>query len=71
MSIIGTLVQSWPWPMISAFCGAGAFLLVGYTQIVRPRRRRRKLKRPFDAYFLVTSATIFGLTYVLQDDDAH
>jgi hypothetical protein len=57
--------------MISAFCGAGAFLLVGYTQIVRPRWRLYKLKRPFNAYFLITSINRFHLSYVLQDDDEH
>jgi hypothetical protein len=59
------------WSMISAVFGAAAFFLVGYTQIFRPWRRRRKLKHPFDAYFLITEAGRFQLDYVQQNAREH
>jgi hypothetical protein len=42
-----------------------------YTQILRPWCRRQKLKRPFEAHFLITSLGRFTLNYVLQDDEEH
>jgi hypothetical protein len=45
--------------------------LIGYTQIVRPWWRRRRLRHPFNAYFLVTSRGRFLLNYVHQDDREH
>ena len=72
-AISGILVTvgAWPWPMIGAFLAAGSLLLIGHTQIVRPWLRRRKLKRPFRAHFLITPPNRFPLKYVLQDDDEH
>jgi hypothetical protein len=64
-------ISTWPWPMIGAFLAGGSLLLIGYTQIIRPRLRRHKLKRPFEAYFLITSLDRFPLDYVLQDDHEH
>jgi hypothetical protein len=72
ISAILATISGWQWPMISAFFGAGAFSLVGYTQIIRPWLRRYKLRRPFKAYFLVTSLDRLPLLdYVLQDDQEH
>jgi hypothetical protein len=62
-------IQTWHWPIISAFFSAAAFFLILHVQILRPRRRRRKLKRPFDAYFLITSRNRFQLNYVVQDEN--
>jgi hypothetical protein len=72
-SISGLLatIQTWPWPIVSAFFGALAVSLIWYTQIGRPWRRRRKLKRPFNAHFLITSVGRFPLNYVQQDDREH
>jgi hypothetical protein len=64
-------IQTWPWPIVSAFFSAVVVSLIVYTQIVRPWQRRRKLKRPFEANFLITSQTRFPLNYVVQDDDEH
>jgi hypothetical protein len=66
-----TAIQTWPWPIASAIFSATALVLIGYVQIFRPWRRRRKLKRPFRAYFLITSLGRFPLNYVLQDDQEH
>jgi hypothetical protein len=73
VAISGALasIQDWQWPIISAFLSAAAVSLIVYTQIVRPWKRRRKLKRPFDAYFLITSLGRFPLNYVQQDDREH
>jgi hypothetical protein len=64
-------IQTWPWPIASAVFSATAVLLIGYVQIVRPWCRRLKLKRPFEAYFLITSLGRFPMNYVLQDDQEH
>jgi hypothetical protein len=64
-------LATWPWSMIAAILAGGSLLVAGHTQIVRPRLRRRKLKQPFRAYFLVTSLERFPLDYVLQDDREH
>ena len=48
-----------------------AVSLIGYTQIIRPWRRRRKLKRPFKAHFVITSVDRFTLNYVQQDYREH
>jgi hypothetical protein len=64
-------IGTWPWSMISAFLGAGSVSVIVYTQLLRPWNRRRRLKKPFDAYFLITSLSRFNLDYVLQDDDEH
>jgi hypothetical protein len=63
-------IKTWQWPIVSAVLSATVVLLTVYTQIMRPRNRRRKLKQPFDAYFLITSLR-FPLTYALQDDKEH
>ena len=68
ISEVWATIQTWQWPMISAFFSAAALFLIWYTQIGRPWRRRRKLKRPFKAYFLITSVNRFPLSYVLQDE---
>lgn len=62
-------IEAWRWPIISACFSAAAFFLILHVQIVRPWRRRRKLKRPFDAYFLITSRNRFQLNYVVQDEN--
>src|ERR1043166_4813876 len=64
-------LATWPWSMIAAILAGGSLLVAGHTQIVRPRLRRRKLKQPFRAYFLVTSLERFPLDYVPQDDREH
>jgi hypothetical protein len=64
-------ITTWQWPMIGAFLAGGSLLLIGHTQIIRPWLRRRKLRQPFRAYFLVTSLGRFPLDYILQDDHEH
>jgi hypothetical protein len=70
LEILGT-ISTWPWPMLAAFLAAGSLGVIGHTQIVRPRIRRWKLKRPFRAHFLITPSSRLPLNYVLQDDDEH
>jgi hypothetical protein len=64
-------IKTWHWPIVSAVLSALAVYLIAHVQIIRPWRRRRKLRRPFDAYFLITSVGRFPLNYVLQDNDEH
>jgi hypothetical protein len=64
-------MQEWPWPIISAVLSGTVVSLIVYTQIIRPWWRRQKLRRPFEAYFLITSLGRFPLNYVLQDDNEH
>jgi len=71
ISELSATIKTWPWPIISAFFSAAVVSLIGYTQFVRPWRRRCKLKRPFNAHFLITSVGRFPLNYVLQDDREH
>jgi hypothetical protein len=71
---LATLSALWAdlnWSIVSAFFGASAVFLVWYTQIFRPWRRRRRLRRPFDAYFLITSIGRFPLDYVQQNNREH
>ncbi|MGZ3308543.1 MAG: hypothetical protein ACXU9C_00835 [Xanthobacteraceae bacterium] len=62
---------SWPWAMISAVCGAGAFSVVVWTQIVRPLRRQFRLKHPCRVYFAIPALQSNKLEHVLQDDLGH
>jgi hypothetical protein len=71
-------ISAWNWPMIAAFLAGGSLvvgfvslLIVAHTQVIRPWLRRRKLKRPFAAYFSITSRHRFPLEYVVQDDQDH
>jgi hypothetical protein len=64
-------VSRFPIPTIGAALSLLTLILVYYTQIARPRSRRRKLKRPCDAYFIVTSADRRRLGYVSQDEREH
>jgi hypothetical protein len=73
------IMQSWSasaWEIMQSWSASAVFslttlLLIVYVQIIRPRRRRRKLRRPFHAYFLITSRGRFPLDYVHQDDQEH
>lgn len=65
------VIQTWPWPIASAGFSAAALWLLLHVQVVRPWCRRRKLSRPFRAYFLIPSLRHFPLNYVLQDERAH
>jgi hypothetical protein len=72
LSAILMTIDSWRWPIIGAFLSAGSLLIIAHTQIFRPWLRRRKLKRPFRAHFLITPSKLFPLSYVVQDgDDEH
>jgi hypothetical protein len=78
MMEIFTAISTWHWPMLAAFLAGGSFLvgtasllIVANTQVIRPWLRRRKLKRPFAAYFSITSLRRFPLEYVVQDDQDH
>jgi hypothetical protein len=71
ISAILMAIDTWRWPMIGAFLAAGSLSIIGHTQIIRPWLRRRKLKRPFRAHFLITHPNLFTLNYVFQDDDEH
>jgi hypothetical protein len=51
--------------------GVSTLFLVWFAQFFRPWLRRRQLRRPFDAYFLITTARRFSLDYVQQDSDEH
>jgi hypothetical protein len=71
-------IKAWQWPIISALISAISLLLSVATlslivclQIVRPWRRRRKLRRPFDAYFSIPLIDRVALNYVQQDDCEH
>jgi hypothetical protein len=66
-----TAIHNWGWPIISAICSAAALLLLAYIQILRPWIRRIRLKRPFKAYFLITSRDQFLLDYIQQDHREH
>jgi hypothetical protein len=71
MAAISAIWAALNWSMVSAFLSAVAVFLVWYTSIFRPWRRRRRLRRPFDAYFLITSTGRFPLDYVQQNDREH
>jgi hypothetical protein len=71
MAAISAMWAALDWPMVSALLGAATISLVWYTQIFRPWRRRRRLRRPFDAHFLITAADQFSLDYVQQNNREH
>jgi hypothetical protein len=71
---MATISATWAaldWPVVSALLGATTLFLVWYVQIFRPWRRRRQLKRPFDAHFLITANGQFPLDYVQQNNREH
>jgi hypothetical protein len=66
------------WPMLGVLIGASGVLisastlfLVSYVHFFRPWRRRRRLRRPFDAYFVITSTGRFPMDYVQQNNRDH
>lgn len=64
-------IQQWPWPMISALFAAAAFSILVYIQFIRPAIRRKNLKRPVRAVFLIPGHHRYRLSYVVQDSDDH
>jgi hypothetical protein len=71
MAEISAMLAALNWSMVSAFFSAAAVFLVWYVNFFRPWRRRRRLRQPFDAYFLITSTGRFRLDYVQQNDREH
>lgn len=72
------MIETWPWQKFTGPISAASFflsvvtlsLLVGI-QLYRPWKRRRDLRRPFTAHFLIPSAGEVPLNYVQQDNRAH
>jgi len=64
-------IAAWPWAMFSTVFGGAVFLMVLHTQFIRPWRRRRKLRHPFKAHFVITARNRFELSYAQQDDKDH
>jgi hypothetical protein len=71
MAAISAMWAALDWPIISALLGATTLSLVWYTQIFRPWRRRWRMRRPFDAHFLITASDQFRLDYVQQNNREH
>jgi hypothetical protein len=71
MAAISAMLAALDRPTVSVLLGATTLFLVWYTQIFRPWRKRRQLRRPFDAYFLIPSADQFALDYAQQNNRAH
>jgi hypothetical protein len=71
MAAISAMWAAVDLPTVSVLFGATTIFLVWYTQIFRPWRRRRRLRRPFDAHFLITAADQFPLDYVQQNNREH
>jgi hypothetical protein len=71
MAEISAISAALNWSMVSAFLSAATLFLVWYVNFFRPWRRRRRLRQPFDAYFLITSTGRFRLDYVQQNDREH
>jgi hypothetical protein len=73
--MIMAFIANWPWPTIGkvATIGLGALTLaiVFYVNIVRPRRRRRRLKNPFDVYFVIPPNEHHECEYAIQDNEEH
>ena len=61
-------IQTWPWPTILGFVTVS---LIVSLQILKPWRRRSRLKRPFKARFVITARGRFSLSYIVQDDRDH
>jgi hypothetical protein len=71
MAAIFAMLAALDRQMVSVLLGAITLCLVWYTQIFRPWRKRRQLRRPFNAYFLIPSADQFALDYAQQNNRAH
>jgi hypothetical protein len=72
--VITTIVASvanWPWPIISAFVALVALAVIVHVNILRPRLRRRRLKMPAHAWFVVPSKRHHGCDFAGQDHDEH
>jgi hypothetical protein len=69
-ALVGT-VSTWPWSMISAAIGAAALLILVHVNFLRPWRRRKKLKNPAIAHFVIPSNKHHGCDFAVQNEQEH
>lgn len=66
------LIQEWRWDIIGACISALVLLVAVGANIVKPRYRRWRLKRPVKAYFHIRAINEgTPLPYVFQNEQAH
>lgn len=46
-------ILAWPWSMIAVIIGFGTFCMILYVNFIRPKLRRRKLRKPARAFFII------------------
>src|SRR5579864_2445127 len=68
---IASAITTWPWSMISAFAAVIALGVLIHINFVRPNVRRRRLKKPVKAVFLIPSKIQRDCDFVLQDERTH
>lgn len=71
ITTVVAFVANWPWPIISAFVALGALTVIVHVNIVRPRVRRRRLRMPAQAWFVVPPKKHHGCDFAWQDDNEH
>jgi hypothetical protein len=64
-------IKNIPWPMIAAVAGVVTLIFVAWVNFGRPFRRRRKLKKPVIAEFVVPSAKHHACDFAEQDNREH
>jgi hypothetical protein len=64
-------ITKWPWPIVSTAVSALAAGMIFHINFVRPRLRRRKLKNPVKAWFLIPAQHRHPLNYAISDTDDH
>jgi hypothetical protein len=64
-------IRDLPWPTIAAFASVATLIMVGWVNFGRPFRRRRKLRKPVIAEFVLPSAKHHACDFAEQDNREH
>jgi hypothetical protein len=71
IATIAASATTWPWSMISAVVAMIALAVIVQVNMVRPRLRRRRLRRPAEMWFIITKKTQHDCDFAIQDDQEH
>ena len=65
-------IPIWPWSMAAALLSLVSVSILVWVNFIRPGRRRRLLRSPFDAHFIIHNKRHpYACDYAVQDDYNH
>lgn len=68
---IAASIAAQPWQTISVFLSIIVLIVIVHGNIVRPIRRRRMLKKPAEAWFVIPAKKHHGCDFSVQDEQEH